>query len=77
MAVRAGRSVGPESERQTGRGAGELHAGISDQRGIDVTQHGGSKQDLGVIEFWVQILSLHLLWPTFNLFSTFQLSIAV
>lgn len=36
-AARAGRRVGPESERQTGRGAGESDEGISGQRGIDVT----------------------------------------
>lgn len=34
--VRAGRRVGPESERQADGGAGELNEGISDQRGFDV-----------------------------------------
>lgn len=51
MGVRVGRRVGPESERQAGRGAGELNEGTSGQRGFVLHRVVGTEQNLGVAEF--------------------------
>lgn len=51
MGVRVGRRVGPASERQAGRGAGELNKGSRDQRGFVLHSVVGTEQNLGVTEF--------------------------
>lgn len=51
MRVRVGRRVGPESERQTGREAGELKEGVSDQRCFVLHSVVGTEQNHGVTQF--------------------------